>query len=117
VGQRRGIGVAADEPLYVLEKDALHNRVVVGPRSRLATRSVHVRSATLHRASGVVDSVRLRYHAAAVPCRVAGGPGEGRHPTLELELGSAANGVAPGQTACLMSGDCVVGAGIVAETS
>src|SRR4051812_18764135 len=67
VGQRRGIGVAAEEPLYVLEKDADRNRVVVGPRSRLATRRVRVRGATLHRSGDVVDSVRLRYHAPAIP--------------------------------------------------
>jgi tRNA-specific 2-thiouridylase len=110
VGQRRGIGVAAEEPLYVLEKDASRNRVVVGPRSRLATRRVRVRGATLHRSCDAVDSVRLRYHAAPIPCQVAGRP-----PALDLELASAANGVAPGQTACLMSGDRVVGAGVVAE--
>ena len=117
VGQRKGIGVAAGEPLYVLERDARRNRVVVGPRSRLATSRVRVRGATLHRNGGAVDSVRLRYHAPPVPCRLAGNAAEGRHAELELELGNEANGVAPGQTACLMSADRVVGAGIVAETS
>jgi tRNA-uridine 2-sulfurtransferase len=112
VGQRRGIGVAAEEPLYVLEKDARRNRVVVGPRSRLATTHVRVRGATLHRSGDAVDSVRLRYHAAPIPCQVSGRP-----PALELELARAANGVAPGQTACLMSGDRVVGAGVVAEAA
>ena len=37
VGQRRGIGVAAEQPLYVLEKDAASGTVVVGPREQLAT--------------------------------------------------------------------------------
>ena len=39
VGQRRGIGVAAPEPLYVLAKDARRNRVVVGPRERARRRT------------------------------------------------------------------------------
>ena len=37
VGQRRGLGVAAGQPLYVLATDAAANRVVVGPRAALAT--------------------------------------------------------------------------------
>ena len=50
VGQRRGLGVAATEPLYVLAKDARSNRVTVGPREALATATVPVRGARLHRA-------------------------------------------------------------------
>jgi tRNA-uridine 2-sulfurtransferase len=115
VGQRKGIGVSASEPLYVLAKDAGRNRLVVGPRSRLAMKRVRAREAVLHRDGGAVDSVRLRYHAAAAPCRVVLPPAPGRHATLELELATETSGVAPGQTAALMSGDRVVGAGIVAE--
>ena len=39
VGQRRGIGVSAAEPLYVLERRAAGNEVVVGGRDRLEVRS------------------------------------------------------------------------------
>ena len=71
VGQRRGIGVAAPEPLYVLAKDAVRNRVVVGPRAGLAARQVAVAPARLHRPAAAADSVRLRYHSPAVACDVA----------------------------------------------
>ncbi len=43
IGQRRGIGVAASEPLYVVALDAARARVVVGPREALATPFVHLR--------------------------------------------------------------------------
>ena len=43
VGQRKGLGVAAPEPLYVLATDAGSNRVVAGPRSALATTTVQLR--------------------------------------------------------------------------
>jgi tRNA-uridine 2-sulfurtransferase len=102
VGQRKGIGVAAAEPLYVLRTEG--TRVVVGSREELATRTVRVRGARLHRPSAEVDGVRLRYHSRAVPCRVVG---EGRR--LELELDEPFLGAAPGQTACLLRGDVVVG--------
>jgi tRNA-specific 2-thiouridylase len=115
VGQRKGLGVAAPEPLYVLATDAGSNRVVAGPRSALATRAVALRGARLHRAGAEVDRVKLRYRSAAVPCRVAGGAAPGAHRRLELELAEPVDGAAPGQTACLLRGDVVVGWGTIAR--
>lgn len=43
IGQRRGIGVATGEPLYVVHLDADGSRVVVGPREALATRRIALR--------------------------------------------------------------------------
>ena len=63
-----------------------------------------MRGARLHRPAAEVDAVRLRYHSRAVPCRVHG---EGA--TLELELGEPFYGAAPGQAACLLRGDVIVG--------
>ena len=114
VGQRRGIGVAAPEPLYVLAKDAARNRVVVGPRGALGTTPRAVAPALLHRPGARATSVRLRYHAAQVPCRVAKSPGAGAHPSLGLELDREVAAPAPGQTACLMDGELVVGWGTMA---
>ena len=114
VGQRRGLGVAAGEPLYVLATDARANRVTVGPREQLATRAVAVRGARLHRAGAEVDAVRLRYHSRAIACRIAGDLAPGPHRRLELELADPVDGAAPGQTACLLSGDVVVGYGTIA---
>ncbi len=113
VGQRRGIGVAAPEPLYVLETDARSNRVVVGPRAELARDRVHVRAATLHRPGGRVDRVKLRYRSTPIPC-AAPQVEPGSHDELWLELSEPARGVAPGQTACLMDGELVVGQGTIA---
>ena len=105
VGQRRGLGVAAAEPLYVIEKDAARNRVVVGRRSELAVRTVRLRDVLLHRDEAAVDAVKLRYRQSPLACRM-------RDPA-ELTLESGAQAVAPGQTACLLSGDRVLGAGTI----
>ena len=114
VGQRRGIGSSGDgTPRYVLETDAASNVVVVGSRDELARRTVEVRDVTLHRPGSRVDGVRLRYHAAALPCAIDP-VAAGSHPELELELGEPAYGVAPGQTACLLDGDLVVGRATIA---
>jgi tRNA-specific 2-thiouridylase len=109
VGQRKGLGVRADDPLYVLRTEASTNRVVVGSREALAVRRVGVRGARLHRPGAEVDAVRLRYHARAVGCRVAGAPDAGTHRSLELELDEPFLGAAPGQAACLLRGDVIVG--------
>jgi tRNA-specific 2-thiouridylase len=114
VGQRRGIGVAAREPLYVLRKDAASGRVTVGPREALATSTVSVTGVMLHRDASEVDRVKLRYRSAPAACRIAGAAPPGRHRTLALELDQPVSGVAPGQTACLMRGDSVIGFATIA---
>jgi tRNA-specific 2-thiouridylase len=116
VGQRRGPGVAAAEPMYVLATDAGANRVTVGPRAALATRAVAVRGARLHRAGTEVDAVKLRYRSKPVACRVVGDAGPGQYRRLELELADPVDGAAPGQTACLLRGDVVVGFGTIARS-
>jgi tRNA-specific 2-thiouridylase len=113
VGQRRGIGVSAPEPLYVLATDAAANTVTVGTRAELEKRRVRVRDAVLHRDGGEVDAVKLRYRSKALPATLEA-TGRGRHPVLEVELGEAFPGVAPGQTAVLMAGEKIVGHGTIA---
>jgi tRNA-uridine 2-sulfurtransferase len=111
VGQRRGLGLTTAEPLYVLEKDAKKNRVIVGPKEALATHRVPLENTTLHRPPQEVETVRLRYHAKPLACRVQV-QDDG---SIELELDESANGVAPGQLACLMRQDRVVGEGTIGE--
>jgi len=107
-GQRKGIGVPAERPLYVLGADAATNAVVVGPREALARRRV----AASGRLYSDVDraDVKLRYRSPAVAARVAVAPGG-----FELELDEPAFGVAPGQAAVLYEGDAVVGCGLVSS--
>lgn len=114
VGQRRGIGVSAPEPLYVLATDAAANTVTVGTRADLATRSVRVRDAVLHRDGDRVDAVKLRYRARPVPASLsAAGPGP--HDALEIELDEPFDAASPGQAAVLLCGEAIVGHGTIAS--
>ena len=116
VGQRRGLGiVAAGEPLYVLDKNAARNEVTVGPRYALETARVRLRHARLLRPAARVDRVKLRYRSRPLRCRVADDAEPGPHSTLELALSDAADGAAPGQLACLMDGELVIGWGTIAR--
>ena len=114
VGQRKGIGLGAPEPLYVLSTDARTNRVVVGPGEALQTERVAVRDAVLHRPAERVRSVRLRYRSQPVACRVGGAGGPGSHASLTVELEAPVRAAAPGQTAVFCDGDVVVGHGTIA---
>jgi tRNA-uridine 2-sulfurtransferase len=101
VGQRRGLGIGGEEePLYVLETDPRANTVTVGPKAALATTTVKLRGLRLHEPAANVDAVKLRYRSPAVACTLA-------DDTLALQ--EPVPGVAPGQIACLLRGDVVVG--------
>lgn len=116
VGQRRGLGVAAPEPLYVLDVEPRENAVIVGTAAELATRSVRLIGVRLLRPSTAVDQVKLRYHAQAVGCRVDRELAVGHHRELRLDLAEDVAGAAPGQIACLMRGGAVVGWATIART-
>ena len=119
VGQRRGLGIGAGwtarEPLYVLATDAAANTVTVGSRARAAHPGRAGPDATLHRDGAVVDASRSAIAAracpAASPIRRAG-----RARRVEVELIEPAERTAPGQIACLYSGDLIVGHGTIASS-
>jgi len=115
VGQRRGIGVDAGGPLYVLGKEPRGARVTVGPREALSQTHVTVRAASLNRAGARVDRVKLRYRSRPLGAKLAGDPLAGRHRTLAVELEDPVDGAAPGQLACFMDGDLVVGWGTITQ--
>ncbi len=103
-GQRKGLGVAAAQPLYALSSDARTNSVVVGPLSALARTTVEAAGrlyVPVERAEA-----KLRYRSMPVPSRV-----ETTRSGFRLALDVPSYGVAPGQAAVLYDGDVVVGAG------
>jgi tRNA-specific 2-thiouridylase len=109
-GQRRGLGVAASEPLYALRMQPRGNAVVVGPRRSLARERVTVRGRLFVPVEHA--DAKLRYRSPVVPARVeptAGG--------FRLELETAAYGVAPGQAAVLYEDGAVVGSGLISRAA
>jgi tRNA-uridine 2-sulfurtransferase len=107
-GQRRGIGVAAAEPLYALRTVAATNTVVVGPRRALACDRVEA-DGILH-ADVVRVEAKVRHRSPAVPARV-----EPRDGGFALELEEPAFGVATGQVVALYDDGAIVGSGVVSS--
>jgi tRNA-specific 2-thiouridylase len=83
--------------------------VVVGPRAALETRTVALRDVRLHRPGVRVTHAKLRYRSQPLRAQLPVDARPGRHATLRLELEDLALAPAPGQLACLMDGELVVG--------
>jgi len=109
-GQRRGLGLAAREPLDALKTIASTNTVVVAPRGALGSNGVTARG-RVHVPVEHADA-KLRYRSPAVPARVTTTPRGFR-----LDLEQPAYAVARGQTAVLYEDDVVVGAGVISSTT
>jgi tRNA-specific 2-thiouridylase len=114
VGQRRGLRISAPEPQYVLATDAAANTITVGPRSELLASAFSARDLELRAPAASVDSVRVRAHGAKHACTLSGELAAGKHARGLIELAHPAERTAPGQLACLYSGEVVVGHGTIA---
>jgi tRNA-specific 2-thiouridylase len=102
VGQRKGLGLSGnEEPLFVLKLDAARARVVVGPRSALAARSIELDNVNwLAPADAPFDcAVKVRSMRPPVAARVT--PLSGNR--AQVELATAEDAIAPGQ-ACVFYG-------------
>ncbi len=110
IGQRRGLGVSAPEPLYVVRLEPAANRVVVGPASALDGVSCRL-SGVNWIGEGDLDgravSVKLR-SASPVADAVLHRCEDGQ---VEVKLASPFTAIAPGQACVFYDGDRLLGGG------
>jgi tRNA-specific 2-thiouridylase len=117
VGQRRGLGIAAARPLYVVSVDAETNTVVAGEARDLDRRRVLVDDlnwiAVPALSAPLSARVKLRSRQAEAPARLF--PEESGRVLVEFEAPQRA--VTPGQAAVFYDGDVVVGGGVIARAA
>ncbi len=111
VGQRRGLGVAAAEPLYVVRLEPDTCRVVVGPRAALMKNGLRIRDFNWLGDGVPADGIRLRVklRSAMTPKTAVvypDGQGGGR-----VVLDEPVAGIAPGQACVMYDGDRLMGGG------
>ena len=113
IGQRRGLGIAWSEPLYVCGKDIEHNTVIVCPESELFVTEVAVSDFNWISGETPREPFRCtavtRYHqkeagATAYPCE------DGK---VRLVFDEPRRAASPGQAAVLYDGDVVIGGGTI----
>lgn len=113
IGQRKGIGVAAREPLYVLGKNAFANQLIVGFKDELLSSGVVACDVNLI-SGGVLEGprevqVKTHYRQRPVPAVAEQtGPDE-----LTVTFDEPQRAAAPGQAAVLYKGDIVLGGGTI----
>ncbi|MDR2770521.1 MAG: tRNA 2-thiouridine(34) synthase MnmA, partial [Clostridiales Family XIII bacterium] len=113
VGQRKGLGLALPAPLYVREKRAASNTVVLCPEERLYSRVLEARDINLIAAERLDRPLRvaakLRYTQEARAATVW----QTEEDALRVEFDEPQRAVARGQAVVLYDGDTVIGGGTI----
>jgi tRNA-specific 2-thiouridylase len=117
VGQRKGLGVASAEPLYVLRLDSEQRRVVVGPRAALAETRLSLGEVNwLGRPAKPGMAVAAKLRSAQLPVGARFYPGGSKEDAV-LILDAPAGAVAPGQAAVLYDGERLLGGGWIRRSA
>jgi tRNA-specific 2-thiouridylase len=116
IGQRKGLGISAPEPLYVLSIRPAENTLIVGTATELGQHACLVEE--MHMTSGETPMrsfrarARIRYRARPASVVVHPLPG-GR---ARVEFDTAQRDITPGQSLVLYDGEVVLGGGIICDT-
>jgi tRNA-uridine 2-sulfurtransferase len=112
VGQRRGLGIAAGEPLYVISTDPAAQRVVVGRNDDLLCGRFFVRDVNwisiAGPSPGLRAQVKIRNKHSAAPASIVAGADPAR---VEVVFDEPQRAVTPGQGAVFYDNDLVLGGG------
>jgi tRNA-specific 2-thiouridylase len=113
IGQRKGLGIAHSEPLYVIALDAKRNRVIVGDRNAVQETSCDVQRVNWvsipEPQAPIQATVQIRYRSPAVPVTVVPLPNNTAHLVFDQPQFS----ITPGQAAVWYHDDVLLGGGII----
>ncbi len=115
IGQREGLGIAAPQPLYVLEIDTDRNSLVVGPRRYLARQELTAKEVNFVSGKPPLEPVeitaKIRYRAPEVEATLTyGGRDE-----VGVRFVKPQPAITPGQGVVFYQGEIVIGGGIIEE--
>lgn len=114
IGQRRGLGIALGEPVYVLDVDRERNALIVGPDEELYQHALTLDGVSYVAgeppAGEVAVTAKIRSMGSETPATLI--PKDANQAVLVFE--SSVRAIAPGQAAVFYTGDAVLGGGIIA---
>ena len=113
IGQRKGLGIYAPEPTYVLAKDIETNRLIVGSCEELGQSNMLVKDCRWHQAQqeNFECQVEIRYHARPAKAQVH----LLNETSAQVQFISPLRDITPGQVAVFYNGNKVIGSGIIAH--
>lgn len=113
VGQRKGLGIAFQKPMYVVKIDAVKNEVVLGEQEKLFSDSLICDDVNLMMIEKlekpVFANVKIRYSAIAEPATLI--PLENGR--IKVVFDKPQRAITPGQAAVFYDGDAVIGGGTI----
>ncbi len=113
VGQRRKLGVAAGERLYVIRVDPGANQVVLGKQTDLATRELLVSDSNFNGVDRLTEpvpvAVKIRYRSPFAPATIE----QAQAGATRVRFDRPVSGVCPGQAAVFYRNETVVGGGVI----
>jgi tRNA-specific 2-thiouridylase len=115
IGQRRGLGIAAEQPLYVTQLDVARNALVVGPKEALERHSLTADGVTF--VGGAWPRApfeclaQIRSHAGPVEASVT----PQANGQIQVEFARPQRAVTPGQAVVLYDGEVVLGGGRISS--
>lgn len=116
IGQRKGLGIAFSEPLYVLKKSVSENTVTLGTGKELLRGEFTAREFNWisipepePNSEPIKAAVRTRYHGSEAPANVY----VREDHSVFVKFDEPQRAISPGQSAVLYDGDIVIGGGII----
>ncbi len=113
IGQRKGLGIAHSEPLYVVALDAVNNRVIVGDRAATLSAECTVQRVNWVSIAApkapIKAEVQIRYRSSATPATLI--PLENSR--VRVVFDEPQSSVTPGQAAVWYDGEVLLGGGVI----
>ena len=113
IGQRRGLGVAANVPVYVVSKSVADNTVTLGGDSALFKKSLNVKNINLIACSSIKKPLRVTVKVRYLQTEQSAVAEQTGGDSLHIEFDSPQRAITPGQAAVMYDGDIVVGGGTI----
>ena len=112
IGQRKGLGISAPHPLYVLEIKSQTNEIVVGPKEKLYRKGLAARECNWIRFEELKETIRaeakVRYNTTGESCTIFPEP-DG----IKVMFDKPQMSITPGQSVVFYDGAYVLGGGII----
>ena len=113
IGQRRGLGVAANTPVYVTAKSAADNTVTLGPDDALFSKSLDAKDINLIACADIKKPMRVMVKTRYLQEAQSALAEQTGDDSLHIEFDSPQRAITPGQAAVMYDGDIVIGGGTI----